>query len=123
MGLFDFLKKGKSAKAEPEPDSQPDSEPEAPVVAVVVLRAGMSDPDEDYARAILAEHFPEALERALPVHRLSQPRWFKAEFIQGGLRTTAQAMAQVTDTDPASATFIVCVGPDGAPAALVLMRR
>ncbi|MCC6996910.1 MAG: hypothetical protein IT370_20020 [Deltaproteobacteria bacterium] len=122
MGLFDFLKKKKKGAA-PEPEPEPDtSSVEAEPVAVVVLRAGMTDPDDAYCDQILREHFPEALERALPVKRLSQPRWFKSEHLQSGLRLLARAMAPETGTDPGAATWITCAGPDGAPAALVFLR-
>ncbi len=123
MGLFDFLKKKKGAAGAPaEPQPEPEPEVEAAVTAVVVLRAGMTDPDDAYCDQILREHFPEALERALPIKRLSQPRWFKSEHLQSGLRLLARAMAPETGTDPGAATWITCAGPDGAPAALVFLR-
>ena len=123
VGLFDFLKKKKGAAGAPaEPQPEPEAEVEAAVTAVVVLRAGMTDPDDAYCDQILREHFPEALERALPIKRLSQPRWFKSEHLQSGLRLLARAMAPETGTDPGAATWITCAGPDGAPAALVFLR-
>ena len=119
------MKKKKGAAgapaAVPEPDND-SAEAEPLVAAVVVLRAGMTDPDDAYCDQILREHFPEALQRALPVKRLSQPRWFKSEHLQSGLRLLARAMAPETGTDPGAATWITCAGPDGAPAALVFLR-
>jgi hypothetical protein len=123
VGLFDFLKKKKPAAAEPPAESVEEAEEvESPVSAVVVLRAGMSSPDETYTQQLLADHFPEALARGLPITRLSQPRWFKPGTLDGGLRLLARAMAAETQTDAGAATWITCSGPDGAPAAIVLLR-
>jgi len=131
VGFFDIFKKKKAV--EPPPASgagagtgagagEEEEEVEAPVTAVVVLRAGMASPDDAYCKEILGTHFPEALERDLPVTPLSQPRWFKSEHLQSGLRLLARAMAADTQTDPGAATWILCSGPDGAPAAIVLLR-
>ena len=121
MGLFDrFRKKGAPP---PDPPAPEEAEDEGVVSHVVILRAGMRDPDEAFAEAVLGARFPEALASKLPQTRLSQPRWFKAENVSSGLRLLAEAMAAETGTDPARATFITCSGPDGAPAALVLLRK
>lgn len=118
MGLFDLFKKKKPPS--PEPIEQ-EHEQEQEVAAVVVLRAGMNTPDEAFAAAVLEERYPAGL--GLPRFRLCQPRWFKPELVESGMRTLATALADETGTRPEAATWILCAGPGGAPAAIVLLRR
>jgi hypothetical protein len=121
MGLFDLFKR-KGPKPEAPSTEPSDWEPEAEVVAVAVVREGMSLPSDDEMRALIAATCPEHVD--LPRAALAQPHWWKQEdWVPGGLRGVARALVRQHDNDPDKATWELVKDARGARVGLVLLRR
>jgi hypothetical protein len=123
VGLFDRLFGCKGPDAPPAPPEEP--APEPPPDAVIVLRQGMSVPDDAYVVAVAAHAFdgtppPPDLPRA----GLSQPRWFKSpETARSGVADAVEALAPKLGAPGAEFAHRELRGPDGAVVMLVELRR
>ena len=119
VGFFDRLFSGRPAQppAPPEPEPPPD--------AVIVLREGMTLPDDDYVRQLAAPLFPEGkVPEGLPVAGVAQPRWFKpGEFTDTGVADAAAAYSRKLGVEGASHRHKQLAGPDGARVMRIELRR
>jgi hypothetical protein len=118
MGFFGKLFGGGSRAPEPEP------EPEPELVAVVVLRRGMSVPNADYVGQVLAAAFPDGLAAGVERVGLSQPSWFKTEEIGDSMAgDVAATFALKLGIESPSHRRHVVAGPEGAQVMIVELRR
>jgi hypothetical protein len=121
VGLFDIFRRKKGGGQEPPAPEPDDAQDEGVLVGVAVVREGMSLPTDEEMRALVGRHAPEAAE--LPCVGLSQPVWWRqAEWVSGGMRAVARALAARIDNDPSLATHELCKDDRGARVGIVLLR-
>jgi hypothetical protein len=90
--------------------------------AIIVLREGMTVPDRTYifqvAQSVVGEVATE-----LPHLGLSQPVWFKSEFLEAGISDVVSSCAPAVGLATCSETHHETHGPDGARAMLIQLFR
>lgn len=101
---------------EPEPDPPPDG--------VLVLRQGMSVPENEYVLAVAHQMLGERMPKELPHAGMAQPVWFRAgEFTRSGVADAAMAYAVKFGLGTCSHRYTEGQGPDGARIMLIELWR
>jgi hypothetical protein len=100
-------------KRKPEPPPPPEAE--ETLVAVIVLRRGMSVPKPDYVAQVTSD-LPEIIQR----FALAQPSWFKTEEIADSMASdVASTFALKLGLESYTHRRRVVAGPEGAPVMIV----
>lgn len=120
MGFFKKLFGGESKTPAPVEETEV---AEAPPVAVIVLRRGMSVPNDEYIEKVLRAALP-ALDAG--VHRigLSQPSWYKNEELADSMASdVAVTFAKKFSVESHTHRRRVVEGPEGAQVMIVELHR